>query len=30
MINDEVYGNATVKLLDETIDKIMAEEGVGK
>ena len=26
MITDEVYGNATVKLLDETIDKILAEE----
>ncbi len=25
MINDEVYGNATVKMLDEQIDKIMAE-----
>ena len=26
MINDEVYGNATVKQLDEVIDKIIAEE----
>lgn len=26
MINDEVYGNATVKMLDEAIDKIIAEE----
>lgn len=26
MINDEVYGNATVKQLDEVIDKIMAEK----
>ena len=26
MINDEVYGNATVKMLDEQIDKILAEE----
>ena len=26
MINDEVYGNATVKMLDEQIDKIIAEE----
>ena len=25
MINDEVYGNATVKMLDEQIDKILAE-----
>jgi NADH-quinone oxidoreductase E subunit len=25
MINDEVYGNATVKQLDEVIDKILAE-----
>ena len=25
MINDEVYGNATVKLFDETIDKISKE-----
>ena len=30
MINDEVYGNATVKMLDEQIDKILAEEGAGK
>ena len=26
MINDEVYGNATVKQLDEVLDKIIAEE----
>ena len=26
MINDEVYGNATVKMLDEQIDRILAEE----
>ena len=26
MINDEVYGNATVKMLDEQIDRIMKEE----
>lgn len=26
MVNDEVYGNATVKQLDEVIDKIIAEE----
>ena len=25
MVNDEVYGNATVKQLDEVIDKIIAE-----
>jgi len=26
MVNDEVYGNATVKQLDEVLDKIIAEE----
>ena len=26
MVNDEVYGNATVKKLDEVLDKIIAEE----
>ena len=27
MVNDEVYGNATVKELDKVIDEIMAKEG---
>ena len=26
MVNDEVYGNATVKKLDEVIDKYASEE----
>ncbi len=27
MINDEVYGNATVKMVDEVLDRYMKEEG---